>query len=397
MPRSDDAPIMIVAGEASGDLHGATLCRALRVAGARTAAWSGWAASAWPRPGSSALADVTAAAVVGGTEAFGPLATLYRAWRRLRPSLRRPEPPRRRSSSSTSPSSICAWPAWPGGPAFPVVYFIPPQVWAWRPWRIRAIRRRVSLCWRCCPFEVALYRRPPACRWSSSAIPCSTRVARRPRARRRAAARRSPPEATCVGLLPGSRAPGDRAHAAGAARRRGPDRRRRVPAPASCWRWRRRSTRAGRAAVARARRPSIQSCRRRPRGHARGRPLARDLGHGDARGRAARHADDRLLSASRVSARPGCACWCACPGSASPTSRSAAAWCRSSTSARSRPSGSPPRPLRLLDVAGGAAPPSARRSRELGGPSASRVSAARGPPRPRDVAVGGGARLAAHR
>ena len=35
MPRSDAAPIMIVAGEASGDLHGATLCRALRVAGAR--------------------------------------------------------------------------------------------------------------------------------------------------------------------------------------------------------------------------------------------------------------------------------------------------------------------------------------------------------------------------
>ena len=30
MPRSDAAPIMIVAGEASGDLHGATLCRALR-------------------------------------------------------------------------------------------------------------------------------------------------------------------------------------------------------------------------------------------------------------------------------------------------------------------------------------------------------------------------------
>src|ERR671928_163730 len=27
---SDAAPIMIVAGEASGDLHGATLCRALR-------------------------------------------------------------------------------------------------------------------------------------------------------------------------------------------------------------------------------------------------------------------------------------------------------------------------------------------------------------------------------
>ena len=36
-PRSDADAIMIVAGEASGDLHGATLCRALRDAGARAA------------------------------------------------------------------------------------------------------------------------------------------------------------------------------------------------------------------------------------------------------------------------------------------------------------------------------------------------------------------------
>ena len=82
MPRSDDAPIMIVAGEASGDLHGATLCRALRslAPGRRLVGMGGERMAA---AGVERAADVTAAAVIGGTEAFGPLATLYRAWRRL--------------------------------------------------------------------------------------------------------------------------------------------------------------------------------------------------------------------------------------------------------------------------------------------------------------------------
>src|SRR4030095_15325236 len=82
MPRRDDAPIMIVAGEASGDLHGATLCRALRslAPGRRLVGMGGerMAAACVER-----APDVTAAAVIGGTEALGPLATLYRAWRRL--------------------------------------------------------------------------------------------------------------------------------------------------------------------------------------------------------------------------------------------------------------------------------------------------------------------------
>jgi lipid-A-disaccharide synthase len=40
----------------------------------------------------------------------------------------------------------------------PVVYFIAPQLWAWRPWRVRTIRRRVSLVLAVFPFEPALYR-----------------------------------------------------------------------------------------------------------------------------------------------------------------------------------------------------------------------------------------------
>ncbi len=41
----------------------------------------------------------------------------------------------------------------------PVVYFIPPQVWAWRGSRVKTIRRFVSLVLAVLPFEPPLYRR----------------------------------------------------------------------------------------------------------------------------------------------------------------------------------------------------------------------------------------------
>ena len=101
-------------------------------------------------------ADVTAAAVIGGTEALGPLATLYRAWRRLTAVLH--------GASRPAVVVVIDFPEFnlrlarvARRAGIPVVYFIPPQVWAWRPWRIRAIRRRVSRVLAVLPFEVALY------------------------------------------------------------------------------------------------------------------------------------------------------------------------------------------------------------------------------------------------
>src|SRR5688572_22738898 len=92
MTMAEPAPIMIVAGEASGDLHGATLCRALRVL-APERALLGMGGERMAAEGLDRLADVTGAAVVGGTEALGPLPTLVAAWRRLRTALEGPRRP----------------------------------------------------------------------------------------------------------------------------------------------------------------------------------------------------------------------------------------------------------------------------------------------------------------
>jgi lipid-A-disaccharide synthase len=204
MPAPDStSPIMIVAGEASGDLHGATLCHALRVlAPARPLIGMGGARMA--AAGLDRLADVTSAAAIGGTEALGPIPTLWRAWRRLRAVLLGPRPP--------AALVLIDFPEFNMRLArvarrigVPVVYFIPPQVWAWRPWRVRALARRVSLVLAVFPFETALYRKAgvPVEFIGHPVLDVLADAPTREAARRRLGLDAAE---TVVGLLPGSRA-----------------------------------------------------------------------------------------------------------------------------------------------------------------------------------------------
>ena len=41
----------------------------------------------------------------------------------------------------------------------PVFYYLPPQLWAWAPWRVRRMKRTVNYVLSCLPFEVEWYRR----------------------------------------------------------------------------------------------------------------------------------------------------------------------------------------------------------------------------------------------
>ena len=147
---------MLAAGEASGDLHGAAVCRGLKglapacrlvgMGGARMAA-----------AGMELLVDVTASAVVGGSEALSRLPVLYRALHRLRAALE--EAPRPAALVLIDfPEFNLRLARAARRVGVPVVYFIPPQVWAWRRGRVRTIRRLVSLVLAVFPFEPPFYR-----------------------------------------------------------------------------------------------------------------------------------------------------------------------------------------------------------------------------------------------
>jgi lipid-A-disaccharide synthase len=147
--------IMLSAGETSGDLHGGTLCRALRdlepglglvgMGGPRMAA-----------AGMEVVADPTSHAVVGTSEAVGRLPGLYRAYRLLVRRLR--EAPPRALVVIDFPEFNMRLARQARRAGVPVIYFIPPQVWAWRRGRVRLIARLASRVLAVFPFEPPLYQ-----------------------------------------------------------------------------------------------------------------------------------------------------------------------------------------------------------------------------------------------
>jgi lipid-A-disaccharide synthase len=94
--------------------------------------------------------------VVGGTEVLGRLPALWRAFRALRGQLREQRPgvlvlidfPEFNMRLARTARRL----------GVPVVYFIAPQVWAWRRSRVRAMARDVSRVLAIFPFEVGFYQ-----------------------------------------------------------------------------------------------------------------------------------------------------------------------------------------------------------------------------------------------
>jgi lipid-A-disaccharide synthase len=155
-PAASRAPIMLSAGEASGDLHGGTLCRALRELepGVRL---SGMGGGHMRAAGMDVVVDPTAHAAVGTSEALGRIPALYRAYRALGERLRAERP--RALVLIDFPEFNLRLARRARRAGVPVVYFIPPQLWAWRRGRVRQMARRVTRVLAVFPFEPALYER----------------------------------------------------------------------------------------------------------------------------------------------------------------------------------------------------------------------------------------------
>jgi lipid-A-disaccharide synthase len=193
--------IMVVAGEASGDRHGATLCAALRALAPETRLF-GMGGEHMRATGVDLVADVSRRATVGTTEAVSGVPQLYRVYRRLRGLIEREQPRAVVLIEFPEFNLLLARAARRAG--IPVVYFVPPQIWAWRRGRIRTIRRLVSLVLAAFPFERDLYHDAgvPVEYVGHPTLDALDAVPSRDEGRRVLGL---PAAATVVGLLPGSR------------------------------------------------------------------------------------------------------------------------------------------------------------------------------------------------
>jgi lipid-A-disaccharide synthase len=151
--------VLLVAGEASGDLRGAELVAALRalVPEVRVVGVGG---DKLREAGMEVLVDAAELSAMGVTELFGRVGSIVRSYRRVRDAITG-------GSRGTRPDLVVlidfpdfnlrlAKVARRAG--IPVLYYVSPQVWAWRRYRVRTLARRVDHLAVVFPFEAELYR-----------------------------------------------------------------------------------------------------------------------------------------------------------------------------------------------------------------------------------------------
>ena len=147
--------VMIVAGEASGDLHGGNLVREMHRIDPNII-FSGVGGERMRTEGVELMADAADMAVVGLTEVFLKLRTILGVMHRLKASLTKDRPDLVILIDYPDFNLSLARAARRRG--IKVLYYISPQVWAWRKGRIETIRKSVDRMAVILPFEENFYR-----------------------------------------------------------------------------------------------------------------------------------------------------------------------------------------------------------------------------------------------
>jgi lipid-A-disaccharide synthase len=147
--------IMIVAGEASGDLHGGNLVRSLRRIDPEIRFY-GVGGKNLKDAGVKLIADSADMAVVGLTEVVFKLGMIWKVMSTLKASLREDRPDLLILIDYPDFNLPLAEAAKKHG--VKVFYYISPQVWAWRKGRINKIKKIVNKIAVILPFEASLYK-----------------------------------------------------------------------------------------------------------------------------------------------------------------------------------------------------------------------------------------------
>jgi lipid-A-disaccharide synthase len=148
--------IFISAGEASGDNYGALILQALRER-IPSAEFFGCAGTRLTAAGCEAVVDASAITMVGLLEVIPGLPRAWRALQRLRRAIRERRP--QLAILIDFPDFNLRLADELKRQGVPVLYFVAPQVWAWRKGRLATIRRVVDRLLCLFPFEEDFFRK----------------------------------------------------------------------------------------------------------------------------------------------------------------------------------------------------------------------------------------------
>jgi lipid-A-disaccharide synthase len=146
--------VLLVAGEVSGDLHGSFLVEAIHRIDPEIQ-FFGVGGEGLKRVGMRLLHHSQSLSVVGITEVFVKLRSILKALQTLKRSLEAEKPDLVILIDFPEFNLRLARIAHRKG--IPILYYISPQVWAWRPGRVKLIARLVKKMVVLFPFEVPLY------------------------------------------------------------------------------------------------------------------------------------------------------------------------------------------------------------------------------------------------
>jgi len=147
--------VLIVAGEASGDLHGANLVKAIKDLD-RDILFQGIGGDKMVIAGVDIVEHSSRMAVVGFTEVFSRSNIILKSYFRLRSILKNERPDLLILIDYPGYNISLAGAAKKFG--IPVLYYISPQLWAWRSGRVKKISDRVDRMAVILPFEKDFYR-----------------------------------------------------------------------------------------------------------------------------------------------------------------------------------------------------------------------------------------------
>src|ERR1700733_3303628 len=140
----------IIAGEASGDLHGSNLIREikLRDSGAQVRGWGG---SLMQEAGAEIVKDYRDLAFMGFTEVIRNLPTILKNIRFCKSDILWFRP--NAIIFIDYPGFNLRLAAWARKMGFKTIYYISPQVWAWKESRVKSIRENIDKMLVILPFE----------------------------------------------------------------------------------------------------------------------------------------------------------------------------------------------------------------------------------------------------